>query len=138
MFLSRIKKAVDYCKSGKTKRLSSSSVSTRFRFVTSIQQLHEFEKQIESHGPRNDKLNEIWAYTFQEFINANDNKFVIQRGAILILKISLHLLHDYGNSKAIIGLFQEKFPDSLQVITQEKKFDIIRSDDLSIYSKIFM
>ena len=66
------KKAVDYWKSGKTKRLSLSSVSTRFRFVTSIQQLYEFEKQIESHRSRNDKLNEIWAYTFQEFKKAKD------------------------------------------------------------------
>jgi hypothetical protein len=53
------KKAVDYWKSGKTKRLSLSSISTRFHFVTSIQQLYEFKKQIESHGSRNDKVNEI-------------------------------------------------------------------------------
>jgi hypothetical protein len=71
------KKAVDYWKSGKTKRLSLSSVSARFRFVTSIQQLYEFEKQIESQGSRNDKLNEIWAYTFQEFKNAKDNKLIV-------------------------------------------------------------
>jgi hypothetical protein len=36
-----------------------------------------FEKQIESRGSRNDKLNEIWTCTFQEFKNAKDEKLII-------------------------------------------------------------
>jgi hypothetical protein len=123
------KKVVDFWISRETKGLSLSSISTRFRFVTSIQQIYEFEKLIESHGSRNDKLNEIRAHTFLEFKNVKDNNFIVhsnlQRWAIFTLKISLHLLHSYGDLKAITGLFQEKLPDSSQVIIQEKSLILL-------------
>ena len=71
------KKAVDFWKSGKTKRLSVQTVSQRYRFVTSSQQLYEFEKQIDGSGTRNDMLKEIWSHTFQEFTNAKDNNLIV-------------------------------------------------------------
>jgi hypothetical protein len=64
------RRAVEFWKSGKKKRLSLGTVSHQFRFITSVQQLYEFEKQVETQGSRNDKLKEIWSYTFQEFMSA--------------------------------------------------------------------
>ena len=59
------KKAVDFWKSGKTKRLSLTTVSNRYRFVTSLPQLYNFEKQLEKSGTRHDVLREVWTYTYQ-------------------------------------------------------------------------
>ncbi len=67
------KRAVDYWKSGKTKNLTLATVSKRFRFVYSIQQLKNFEKQIENYGSREEKIKDIWNYTFNEFIKAKNN-----------------------------------------------------------------
>ena len=50
------KKAVEYWKSGKTRNLNLSTVSKRYRFVTSVRQLYKWEKQILTGGSRNDKL----------------------------------------------------------------------------------
>jgi hypothetical protein len=40
------RKAVEFWNSGKKKRLSLNTVSNHFRFITSVQQLYEFEKQV--------------------------------------------------------------------------------------------
>jgi hypothetical protein len=71
------KKAVDFWKSGKTKRLSLTTVSNRYRFVTSLAQLYKFEHQLETSGTRNEMLREIWTYTYQEFIKAKENNLII-------------------------------------------------------------
>jgi hypothetical protein len=71
------KKAVDFWKSGKTKRLSLTKVSNRYRFVTSLPQLYDFEKQLETSGTRHDMLREVWTYTYNEFINAKNNNLII-------------------------------------------------------------
>ncbi len=71
------KKAVDYWKSGKKKKLSLETVSKRFRFVTSIRQLRKFEKQIEESGSRYDKLKEIWPYIFQKFKTSKEKKLIV-------------------------------------------------------------
>jgi hypothetical protein len=143
------KKAVDYWKSGKTKRLSLSSVSARFRFVTSIQHLYEFEKQIESQGSRNDKLNEIWAYTFQEFKNAKDNKLIVhdsdlQRWAMK--KRDDINFENFTASPAWLWRFKSHYMIVSRKTTRfvtsrysREKFDIIGSADLFVdSSKIFM
>lgn len=71
------KKAVDFWKRGKTKRLSLTTVSNRYRFVTSLSQLYDFEKQLETRGTRHDMLREVWTYTYNEFIKARDNNLII-------------------------------------------------------------
>jgi hypothetical protein len=71
------RKAVEFWNSGKKKRLSLNTVSNHFRFITSVQQLYEFEKQVETQGSGNDKLKEIWTYTFQEFMSAKDKSLII-------------------------------------------------------------
>ncbi len=71
------KKAVDFWKSGKAKRLSLTTVSNRYRFVTSLAQLYKFEHQIETSGTRNEMLRDVWIYTYQEFIKAKGNNLII-------------------------------------------------------------
>jgi hypothetical protein len=71
------KRAVDYWKSGKTKNLTLATVSKRFRFVYSIQQLKNFEKHIENYGSREEKIKDIWNYTFNEFLKAKNNYLTV-------------------------------------------------------------
>ncbi len=71
------KKAVDFWKSGKTKRLSLTTVSNRYLSVTSLPQLYDFEKQLETSETRHDMLREVWTYTYNEFINAKNNNLII-------------------------------------------------------------
>jgi hypothetical protein len=59
------KKAVEFWKSGKTKKKYLLLFQTDFN-ITSIQQLYEFEKKIDQSGSRIDKLKEIWSFTFQK------------------------------------------------------------------------
>ncbi len=47
------RRAVEFWKSGKKKRLSLGTVSHQFRFITSVQQLYEFEKQVETQEMTN-------------------------------------------------------------------------------------
>jgi len=71
------KKAVDFWNSAKNKRLSLTTVSIRYRFVTSLPQLYDFKKQLETSGTRHDMLREVWTYTYNEFINAKKNNLII-------------------------------------------------------------
>jgi hypothetical protein len=45
--------------------------------VTSLTQLYDFEKQLETSGTRHDMLREVWTHTYNEFINAKNNNSII-------------------------------------------------------------
>jgi hypothetical protein len=146
------KKAVDYLKSGKKKKLSLATVSKRYRFVTSTQQLYSFEKQIEQSGSRVDKLKEIWLYTVQQFKEAknkslivHDNdlrRWAIKRKLKLNSVILMHRIFGFGNLKIIIESFHDKSHDLLPLINQEIKKvsfgQLNRSTHQKYSSKIMM
>ena len=64
------KKAVDYWQSEIKKPYKISAVQKNFSFVTSIQQIYEWKKQIEEKGDRISKLKLIKEHTLNEFKNA--------------------------------------------------------------------
>jgi hypothetical protein len=57
--------------------LNIATVSKRYRFITSLRQLYAFEKQLESSGSRNEKIKEVWTFTYQEFVKAKENNLII-------------------------------------------------------------
>jgi hypothetical protein len=64
--------AVKHWRNEGGKKRVLTSVQSRYRYVTSEIQLYRWERQIESHGSRHDKLREIWEYTLNEFKKAVD------------------------------------------------------------------
>jgi len=96
-----------------------------------VQQLYEFEKQVKTQGSRNDKLKEIWTYTFQEFMSAKDKNLIIhdydlKRWALykeerMVWKTLQHPMIGCGDLKAKIVSFQEKLHDLSQAVILEKR-----------------
>jgi hypothetical protein len=143
------KKAVEFWNSGKNKKKSVATVSNRFRYIKSKQQLYEFEKQIEQGGSRNDKLNEIWLFTFQEFKKAKDMKLIVhdndlQRWAMK-KKFELQL-ENFTASHNWLWKFRSHYRIVSRKITKfvtsrysKEKIDIIESADLFVNSaKLFL
>ena len=143
------KKAVEYWKSGKTRNLNLSTVSKRYRFVTSVRQLYKWEKQILTGGSRNDKLQEIWLYTFMEFKKAKDNKFIVHDSDLkrwaMKKKIEINL-ESFTASSSWLWRFKNHYNIVSRKITKfvsdyysKTKVDIIGNADLFISSaKLFL
>jgi hypothetical protein len=143
------KMAVEYWKSGKTGKLKLSTVSKKFRFVTSVQQLYKWEKQIQAGGSRNDKIQEIWLYTFMEFKNAKDNKFIVHDSDLkrwaMKKKIEINL-ESFTASSSWLWRFKNHYNIVSRKITKfvsdsysKTKVDIIGTADLFVSStKLFL
>ncbi|XP_034195342.2 uncharacterized protein LOC117611505 [Osmia lignaria lignaria] len=71
------KDAVEYWTSGKTGKLSITSVKHRFRKVTSERQLRRWMDQVRKGGSRKDKLLRISDHTLQNFIEAMDKQLIV-------------------------------------------------------------
>ncbi len=64
--------AVKHWRNEGGKKRVLTSVQSRYRYVHNETQLYKWERQIESHGGRYDKLQEIWEHTLNEFKKAVD------------------------------------------------------------------
>lgn len=78
-------KAVNYWNStktinkrtGKLNKMKVSTVQKAFSYVSSWQQLREWELQIDNTGSRNDKLKQIVSYTIGQFTKAKRNHLIV-------------------------------------------------------------
>ena len=71
-------KAVNYCKFAKFGKYGLESVQSKFSFVTSLDQLRQFDKQIQEGGSRIDKLKSITDYTYGMYRNARNKKLIVK------------------------------------------------------------
>lgn len=71
------RKAVEYWESGKKKKLSVSSVQSKYKLVTSERQLRIWKQQISAGGTRKDNLFKVSEYTLQKFKEALQSKLTV-------------------------------------------------------------
>lgn len=71
------RKAVDYWESGKKKKLSISTVQSKYKLVSSERQLRRWKQQIIEGGSRKDKLLKVSEYTLEKLKEALQSKLTV-------------------------------------------------------------
>lgn len=71
------RRAVQYWKSGQRGRLSFKNVRHKFKLVTSISQLYNWENQLMGGGSARDRSKEIEKYTLKKFDIAKEEKKIV-------------------------------------------------------------